>query len=114
MLTLDALKEWGANTEEGMGRMMNNEGFYIKMVNMFLAKPGLDSLAEAIDAGDKEGAFEAAHAVKGVANNLSLTPIAVPVSEISDQLKAGVDMDYGPLLAEAKKQLDALQALAAE
>lgn len=114
MLTLDALKEWGANTEEGMGRMMNNEGFYMKMIGMFLAKPGLDGLADALAAGDKERAFEAAHAVKGVANNLSLTPIAAPVSEISDQLKAGVEMDYIPLLEEAQKQLDALQALAAD
>lgn len=114
MLNLETLKEWGANTEEGMGRMMNNEGFYMKMVDMFLAKPGLDGLAAAIAAGDKETAFEAAHAVKGVANNLSLTPIAVPVSEISDQLKAGVDMDYGPLLEEAQKQLDALLALKAD
>ena len=33
-MTLDALKLYGANTAEGMGRCLNNESFYLKMVAM--------------------------------------------------------------------------------
>ncbi len=35
MMTLDALKLYGANTAEGMGRCLNNESFYLKMVAMW-------------------------------------------------------------------------------
>ena len=38
MMTLDALKHYGANTAEGMGRCLNNESFYLKMVGMALAE----------------------------------------------------------------------------
>ena len=30
MLTVAALREFGANTEEGLSRCMNNEAFYLR------------------------------------------------------------------------------------
>ncbi len=36
MLTIESLKAFGANTEEGVARCINNEAFYLKMVGMVL------------------------------------------------------------------------------
>ena len=47
MLTMDALRRFGANTEEGLGRCLNDEGFYLELVNMVLGDAGFDKLAAA-------------------------------------------------------------------
>ena len=36
MLTIEKLKEFGANTEDGVGRCMGNESFYIMLVSSIL------------------------------------------------------------------------------
>ena len=43
-MTLDDLKAYGANVEEGLGRCMNNEGFYLRLVEMAKNEPGFDQL----------------------------------------------------------------------
>jgi HPt (histidine-containing phosphotransfer) domain-containing protein len=87
MITLDALKLYGANTAEGMARCLNNESFYLKMVGMALADKNFDKLKEAMDAGDARAAFSAAHALKGSIGNVSLTPIYEPVCELTELLR---------------------------
>ena len=54
------------------------------------------------------GAFESAHALKGMYSNLSLTPLTAPISEMTELLRAGTDTD---LLNEAKAQFERLCAL---
>ena len=63
-----------------------------------------DRLSEAVDAGDLDAAFEAAHALKGVLGNLSLTPAYDKVCEITELLRARTDMDYSALMAEIREQ----------
>ena len=87
MITLDALKQYGANTAEGLARCLNNETFYLRMVGMALADKNFDKLKEAMDAGDARAAFSAAHALKGSIGNVSLTPIYVPVCELTELLR---------------------------
>lgn len=96
MLTLDALKSLGANTDEGLARCMNNESFYLRMVDMGLRDAGFEKLKAALEAGDLDTAFEAAHALKGILSNLSLTSLAEPVSVLTEQLRAREARDYGP------------------
>lgn len=94
-MTLDELKSKGCNTDEGMARCMNNEDFYLKMVNMFFADSSkFDALGKALEAHDLDDAFEQAHALKGVCANLALTPIQDRVSEITELLRSRSDMDY--------------------
>ena len=87
MLTIEALKNYGANTDEGMARCFNNEAFYLRVVGMGLADANFDRLKDAMAAGDATAAFEAAHALKGSIGNLSLTPIYQPVSELTELLR---------------------------
>lgn len=111
MLTVDTLREFGANTEEGLGRCMNNEAFYLRLVNMALDDDGFAKLSDAVAADDREAGFEAAHALKGVLSNLALTPIYDPVYEMTELLRVKADADYPALLADVLAKRDELVAL---
>ena len=113
MMTIDTLKAFGANTEEGLGRCMNNEAFYFRLVGMSVQDANFARLQEAVASHDLDAAFEASHALKGVLGNLALTPLFRPASEMCELLRNRTEMDYEPLLDElmqAKVQLDALLA----
>ena len=111
MITIDALKKFGANTEEGIARCMGNEEFYLKLVATVPAQKEFDVLREKASAGDLDAAFEAAHALKGVLGNLSLTPLYDKVCEITELLRAKTDTDYTQLLSEITALKEALQKI---
>ena len=111
MLTIDALREYGADIETGLGRCMGSEDFYFRLIGMVPASEEFGKLEEAVKAGDLDGAFEAAHSLKGVTGNLALTPIYDPVVEITELLRARTDMDYTDLLQTILDAKDRLAAL---
>ena len=87
MLTVDALRGWGANVKEGMARCLNKEDFYLRLVGMSLADSSFEKLDAAIASGDVEKAFDAAHNLKGATGNLSLTPVYNPICDITEALR---------------------------
>jgi len=108
MLTIDALKAYGANVQEGLARCMNNEAFYLRLVKMGANDANFRKLSDALANRDLAAAFEAAHALKGVLANLALTPVLQPVVEATELLRARTDTDYAPLAAridEAHRKL---------
>ena len=117
MLTIDSLRAYGANVDEGLGRCMNMEPFYLKVVGM--VKDDVDGsfagLKAAMDARDAEKTFEAAHALKGSTGNVALTPIFKPVCALSDMLKGNTAASMGPecdsLANEVFEQYARLKAL---
>lgn len=111
MLTVAALQELGADTNQGLQRCMNNETFYLRMVEMGLNDKGFGTLPEAIKKGDLHEAFEAAHSLKGVMGNLALTPLYTPIAELTEQLRAGTEMDYAPAVASILEKRDRFLAL---
>lgn len=111
MLTMEKLISYGADTEAGLQRCMNNEAFYLQLIGMILKEPSFDKLEAAVADHDLKAAFEAAHALKGVTGNLALTPLYEPVVEITELLRAGTDMDYSGLLQTIRAQKDKLQEL---
>lgn len=110
MVTIDILNEFGADTKEGLARCMGNEDFYLKMVDMGINDERFESIRGIIESGDLDGAFEVAHALKGVLGNLALTPIYEPMSEITELLRARSDGDYATLcdkvVSERRRLLD--------
>ena len=92
MLTVEKLKDFGANTAEGLSRCINKEDFYIRMVNMVLADKNFDRLARAVADNDVKNAFEACHALKGATGNVSLTPIYEPVCALTEQLRGATEL----------------------
>ena len=111
MLTIDKLKHYGADVDEGLARCMNMEDFYITLVGKVLEDNRLPLLEQQISEKKLDAAFETAHALKGMYANLSLTPLTKPVSEITELLRSRTDTDYSALLAEAKAQFEALCSL---
>ena len=111
MLTKEALNEFGANTEEGLKRCFGNEEFYLKMVRSLTKEATFTKLNDAIAAGDLQAGFEAAHALKGVLSNLSMTPILTPVTEMTELLRNHTDMDYSGLLSQVNEKRAALEKL---
>lgn len=110
-MTLDDLIAYGANVEEGLARCMNNEGFYLRLVGTVQDEAGFDALEQAIEANDLKAAFEAAHSLKGVLGNLSLTPLFEPVSEITELLRGETQMDYSEIMGKIKAERERFIAL---
>ena len=111
MLTLDSLQEYGANTKEGMSRCMDNEAFYFRLINMAVEDAGFDRLKEAVENGNMDAAFEAAHALKGMLGNLALTPMSAPASEMTELLRAHQEADYNAYLQTILEQREILRSM---
>ncbi len=69
------LMDAGLDVPAALERFMNNETLLEKFLAKFPADPNHDRLAAAIAAGDQEGALTAAHTMKGVCGNLSMTAL---------------------------------------
>ena len=110
-MTLDDLIAYGANVEEGLGRCMNNEAFYLRLVETVKDEKSFDALPQAIADGDLQAAFEAAHGLKGVLGNLAITPLFQPVIEITELLRARTEMDYSELLDTIAQERERFNAL---
>ena len=108
MLTIEKLREWGANVDEAMERCLNNEAFYLRLVDKALQDPNFDRLKDAVRAGDLDKGFDAAHALKGVLANLALTPILVQIQEITELLRNRTQADYAPMLDGIDEQKERL------
>ncbi len=111
MLTIDTLKEFGADTSEGLARCMNNENFYLMLVKKATQDKRLELLEQQIIDKDLDAAFESAHMLKGMYANLSLTPLTKPVSEMTELLRSRTDTDYSALLNQAKENFARLCSL---
>ena len=113
-MTIDDLIAFGADTQEGLKRCLNNEAFYIRMVNKIPGDPNFQKLEEAMAAGNLALAFDACHAIKGATSNLALTPLAKPVSELTEILRARQEVDCTALLEAIRNARNELEAICAK
>ncbi len=111
MLTVDKLREYGANVEEGLQRCYGNEALYLKLAATVPSEKNFGKLKEALDAGNLDEAFEAAHALKGALGNLSITPLYTKVCEITELLRAKTQRDYAPLMNDIENLRKDYEAL---
>lgn len=94
----------GADYEGVMSRLRTEERvkkFLLKVLN----DKSYDLLLDSIEGGNVEEAFRAAHTMKGVCQNLSLTPLYESASALSevlrDQKEFGAEVE--PALAKVKE-----------
>ena len=111
MLTVERLKEFGADVNTGLSRCANNEGLYIRLVGMTVQEISSGALGEAIKEGDPDKAFAIAHKLKGGVTNLALTPIAGPLCELTELFRNKAPGDYNALYAEIIAKTNELAAL---
>ena len=112
MLTIERMRAFGANVDEGLGRCMGREDFYLRLVKMARADANMEKLSRGVADGDLDAAFEAAHALKGVLSNLALTPMQEPASQLTELLRGKTPGDYRGLLETILRERDRLAALA--
>lgn len=113
MLTIDALKKFGCDTDDGLTRCMGNEAFYFKLIGKVIDDKNFQALEDAVAAKDLDAAFDAAHSLKGVLGNLALTPVYEPVFEITELLRERKDIDYSGYLKTISEKRSELAALLA-
>ncbi|MCR5303421.1 MAG: Hpt domain-containing protein [Lachnospiraceae bacterium] len=105
-MTIDILKNFGVDTGEGLARCMNNEEFYLKMVDMGLKDKRFDTLGPVLESGDMDEAFEICHALKGVVLNLALKPLSDPIANMTEMLRNREETDYTAMYREIKAKRD--------
>ena len=103
-MTKEELISAGADYDGGLELCMNNEEFYFKMI-----------LKKNLDDKNLDAAFEDAHALKGVAGNLHLTPLFKAVEEIVEPLRArDSEADYQSMYSAIDSQLQVFREIAKE
>ena len=84
-----ALEAAGVDVADALARFMGSEALLEKYLRRFPEDPNYQALCQALGAGDAAGAFTAAHTLKGVCANLSLTRLLDPLSRQVECLRAG-------------------------
>lgn len=104
---LDKCRAYGADVDGTMDRLLNDEELFESCLRSFSKDEGFAGLKCAIEEKDYKAAFEHAHALKGVAGNLGLTPLFQAISELVEALRqddySNVDAQYAKIAAEQDK-----------
>ena len=79
----------GIDVEEALGRFMGNEALLERFLRKFPQDENYSRLREAVAAGDREGALRAAHTLKGVCGNLSMTALFSLLARQVELFRAG-------------------------
>ncbi|MDR1970370.1 MAG: Hpt domain-containing protein [Treponema sp.] len=87
---------------DGVKRVMNNLGLYVKLLGKFKEDKSMKDLVNQLSAGDLEKAQITAHTLKGLASNLSLTELFERTRDLESQIKERAVQDGA---------LDALKAV---
>ena len=111
MITLENLKNYGANTEEGLQRCVNSETLYLRLIDRFVQENAFANLKDALAKHDLEGAFHVAHSLKGVLGNLSLTPLYDIIFEMTELLRNRTDIDYQNYIDKYEESFNKLVSL---
>lgn len=86
---LEELADLGCDIEEAMPRFLNQRDFYIQYLGRFVEDLSFEELEKALEEENYEGAFRAAHKLKGVSGTLGLTPVYEEAAFLSDLLRSG-------------------------
>lgn len=83
------LSKAGIDANQGIRRLNNDSSLYETMLNRFLADNHFNELQSAVDGLDVEGAFAAAHSLKGVSGNLSFVKLHSSLLPLVEELRGG-------------------------
>ena len=89
MALFEELKALGVDIDGSLKRLAGNEALYTKLLGSFLKTVEKNAVTPDFDAADCTETIEKAHAIKGTAGNLSITPLYESYSEILKLLRSG-------------------------
>ena len=85
----EAYEKIGANYDDACARLMGEE-MLARFALKFLDDESMDKLEAAMAAGDAEGAFMAAHTLKGVSQNLGFDNLYEPAVVVTEALPESI------------------------
>lgn len=88
MLDVQKLQELGVNAQEAIRRFSGNQGLYERFLLRFPQDDNFAQIGPALEAGNWEEALRAAHTLKGVAGNLSVSAVFEGCSRIVAAIRA--------------------------
>ena len=94
MITIEGLRNNGADVETGLSRCVGKEDLYLKLVNMGLGDTKFEELGTVLQSNDLNQAFKICHALKGVIGNLAITPLYEALSQMTEKLRNNEAADY--------------------
>ncbi|MBU5628224.1 Hpt domain-containing protein [Oscillibacter sp. MSJ-2] len=110
MTVREAYETLGGNYEDMRYRV--DEKMILRLVGMLLRDPNHAALRVALEQRDYETAFRGAHTIKGVALNMSLTPLAEKAGALTEALRGRRDNPgIGPAFAEFEQAYQDMQAV---
>lgn len=93
----------GINFDSGLNRFSGREEIYVKFLKRIEGDGNFGILRQKIDEGDAEGAFTAAHTIKGVCANLSIDGINAIVNPMVEILRSGSLENVEPMMQELER-----------
>lgn len=100
MTLQECYEKMGANYEEVKRHLLKDERIQ-KILLLFLKDPSYDSLKAAMEGGDRETAFRAAHTLKGISLNLGLSALQQSSSALAEALRNDPPAENAQALYEA-------------
>lgn len=88
MSLFDELKELGVDVDGGLKRINGNEKLYTRLLGTFVKTIKGQAVQADFDLSELDGVKEKAHAIKGTAGNMSITPVYDAYTEIMNLLRA--------------------------
>jgi hypothetical protein len=111
MVTIDELKAFGANTEEGIRKCGNKESLYLRLVSDIPYNESFKKLEDAFHAKDFDMAYAACNHLRNEVGNLSLTPLYAPLMEIENLLRNNKGGGYHTPLKALKQEKEKLEQI---
>ena len=93
----DRLIAAGLDLDGALERVLGSEALLERLLGKFTADKNFDALGSALAEGDAQRAYAAAHTLKGVCGNLSMTALYELFTRQSDALRRG-DLDAAAAL----------------
>jgi HPt (histidine-containing phosphotransfer) domain-containing protein len=93
--------------KEGVGRVMNKEAIYLRLIGKFKPREMTEDLIAKISAADTDEIRNAAHALKGSSANLAMPVISQAALLIEEEAKRGqTGAEHVPALKDALEALE--------
>ena len=107
MTVQECYEKMGGDYNDVMGRLRTDERV-ARFLTREIADPSFALLDEALAKGNAEEAFRAAHTIKGVCGNLSLTTLGKSASALTEVLRGQTEISAAaiPLAAQVKADFE--------
>lgn len=95
---------------QSMHKQIPSDALISKFLRLYAQDPSMAQLRESISQENWDGAFHAAHTLKGVALNLGLSCLASSASELAEHLRGGRPLTSPELLARVEQAYESVIA----